>query len=107
MQKTGFLLFINDRSLMAQPFNAARQEATKEAFKLADDIGAVRSMALAPLSASATGVLVYQGVGQPTRQLVCMDRMGKQVATAGDPGTWGPPKISPDGNRAIAAKTGP
>ncbi|MEO8371337.1 MAG: protein kinase [Candidatus Solibacter sp.] len=105
-QKTGFLLFINDRSLMAQPFNAGRQELTKEAFKLADNIGAVRSMALAPLSASATGVLVYQGVGQPTRQLIWMDRTGKQIAPAGDPGTWGPPKISPDGNKAIAARTG-
>jgi Tol biopolymer transport system component len=52
-------------------------------------------------------VLVFQGVGQPARQLVWMDRAGKQMATAGEPGTWGPPRISPDGNRAIVAKTGP
>src|SRR3954470_24362832 len=35
-----------------------------------------------------------------------MDRAGKQIAPAGDPGTWGPPRISPDGSKAIAAKTG-
>jgi Tol biopolymer transport system component len=39
--------------------------------------------------------------------MVWMDRGGKQLAVAGTPGTWGPPRISPDGNRAIVAKTGP
>jgi len=64
-------------------------------------------MALAPISISTTRVLVYQGVGQPTRQMVWMDRGGKQIVMAGTPGAWGPPRISPDGNRAIVAKTGP
>ncbi|MEO8596364.1 MAG: protein kinase [Candidatus Solibacter sp.] len=105
--RNGFLLYISDRNLMAQPYTVGKQDLTKEAFVLATDIGAVRSMALAPLSVSATGVLVYQGVGQPTRQMVWMDRAGKQIAVAGEPGTWGPPRISPNGNRAVAAKTGP
>ena len=38
--------------------------------------------------------------------MVWMDRAGKQIAVAGEPGTWGPPRVSPDGNRAIVAKTG-
>ena len=105
--KTGYLLYINERNLMAQQFNASSLETAQEAITLANDIGAVRSLALAPISVSATGVLVYQGVGQPTRQMVWMDRGGKQLVVAGTPGTWGPPRISPDGNRAIVAKTGP
>jgi Tol biopolymer transport system component len=105
--KTGYLLYINERNLMAQQFNAGRMETTENPFTLANDIGAVRSMALSPISVSTTGVLVYQGVGQPTRQMVWMDRGGKQLAVSGTPGNWGPPRISPDGNRAIVAKSGP
>jgi Tol biopolymer transport system component len=105
--KTGYLLYINERNLIAQQFNAGRLEASEEPITLASDIGAVHSMALAPLSVSTTGVLVYQGVGQPTRQMVWMDRGGRQLAVSGTPGNWGPPRISPDGNRAIVAKTGP
>jgi len=105
--KDGYLLYINERNLMAQQFNTSRLQIAQSPITLANEIGAVNSLALAPISVSTTGVLVYQGVGQPTRQLVWMDRAGKQMATAGEPGTWGPPRISPDGNRAIVAKTGP
>ena len=105
--KNGYLLYINERNLMAQQFNTSRLEIAQNPIILANEIGAVNSLALAPISVSTTGVLVYQGVGQPTRQLVWMDRAGKQIAAAGEPGTWGPPRISPDGNRAIVAKTGP
>ena len=104
--KTGHLLYINERNLMAQQFDASRLETVQDPITLANDIGAVRSLALAPISVSTTGVLVYQGVGQPTRQMVWMDRSGKQLAVAGTPGTWGPPRISPDGGRAVVAKTG-
>jgi Tol biopolymer transport system component len=51
-------------------------------------------------------VLVYQGVGQPTRQMVWLDRAGRQIVTAGEPGEYGPPRVSPDGNRAVVAKVG-
>ena len=102
--KSGHLLYINERDLISVPFHAGKLELTGEPFTLGNEIGAVRSLSLAPISVSATGVLVYQGVGQPTRQMVWMDRAGKQISVAGQPGTWGPPRISPDGNRAVLAK---
>ncbi len=102
--KSGYLLYIDERNLMAQPFNASRLDLAGEPLTLGNEIGALRSLALAPISVSTTGVLVYQGVGEPTRQMVWMDRSGKQIAVAGGPGNWGPPRISPDGNRALAAK---
>jgi eukaryotic-like serine/threonine-protein kinase len=104
--KSGYLLYINERTLMAQQFNAGRLETAEDPVALANDIGAVRSLALAPISVSTTGVLVYESVGQSTRQMVWMDRGGRQIATAGEPGAWGPPRISPDGRRAVVAKTG-
>jgi Tol biopolymer transport system component len=104
--KTGYLLYINERNLMAVPFHTIKLEVAGEAIVLANDIGAVRSLSLAPISVSAGGVLVYQGVGQPTRQMVWLDRAGRQLVTAGEPGEYGPPRVSPDGNRAVVAKVG-
>jgi Tol biopolymer transport system component len=101
---TGYLLYINERNLTAVKFNASKLETFGEPITLANDIGAVRSLALAPISVSANRVLVYQGVGQPTREVVWMDRTGKQTAVSGEPGEYGPVRISPDGNRAVVSK---
>jgi len=105
--RNGYLVYINERNLTAIQFNSSKLETIGDPVVLANDIGAVRSLSLAPISASATGVLVYQGVGQPTRQMMWLDRNGKQLAVVGEPGEYGPPRISPDGNRGIVAKMGP
>jgi Tol biopolymer transport system component len=95
---------MHDRELAAQPFDAARLSLEGDAFAVADNIGSVRSLALAPISVSASGILAYQPVGKPTRQLVWMDRNGLPVGLPSEPGEWGPPRISPDGSRAAAAR---
>jgi Tol biopolymer transport system component len=104
--KSGYLVYINERNLTALQFNAAKLETVGDPIILANDIGAVRSLSLAPISVSNNGVLVYQGVGQPTRQMIWLDRSGKQLTVAGEPGEYGPPRVSPDGNRGIVAKIG-
>ena len=74
---------------------------------LLDDIGALESMTLAPISVSSNAILVYQAVPDATRQMLWMDRAGKTLAAAKEPGEWGDPRLSPDGNRALVAKLGP
>jgi Tol biopolymer transport system component len=106
-RKKGYLLFIRDRTLMGQSFDAANLATAGDPIELRDDIGALNSLSLAPISVSNNAVLVYQTVGRPTRQLVWMDREGKQLAAVKEPGEWGPPRISPDGTRAVVAKLGP
>jgi Tol biopolymer transport system component len=106
-RKNGYLLFIHDRTLMGQVFDAANLSLVGDPITLRDDIGALNSLSLAPVSVSNNAVLVYQTVGRPTRQLVWMDREGKQIAVVKDPGEWGPPRISPDGSRAAVGKLGP
>jgi Tol biopolymer transport system component len=103
----GYLLFIRERHLMEQPFDISKLAMGGSPFTLADDIGAVRSMALAPISVSGNGILVYQSVGKPTKQMVWLDRSGKQIGQVAEPGDYGPPRISPDGSRAVVAKLGP
>ena len=105
--KNGHLLYINERNLTAIQFNTAKLETVGDPVILANEVGAVRSLSLAPISASANGVLVYQGVGPSAKQMVWLDRSGKQIAVSGEPGDYGPPRVAPDGNRGIVAKADP
>ena len=105
--KKGYLLSIRDRSLIGQSFDSSKLTVEGEAITLAEDVGAVRSLSLAPISVSNNGILVYQSVGQPTRQMVWMDRTGRTVGAASEGALWGPPRISPDGTRAVVGKPGP
>jgi len=104
--RDGYLLYLRDRDLVARRFNSSRLVAEAEPFALAPDIGAVRSLSLAPISVSSNAILAYQSTVRSTRQLVWMDRTGKQLGSPSQPGEWGPPRISPDGTRAIVAKLG-
>ena len=104
--KHGYLLFIRDRSLMGVGFNVSHLKLVGEPIPLQDDVGAVQSLSLAPISISGNAILVYQSVGEATRQLSWMDRTGKPLVPVTEGGNWGPPRISPDGTRAIVAKRG-
>src|SRR4051794_29317457 len=103
-QKNGYLLYIMGRKLMGQGFNAPRLGLAGEPMTLADDIGAVRSLSLAPISVANNATLVYQSTGKPTRRLVWFDRNGNELAEVAEAGEWGPPRIRADGKRAVAAK---
>ena len=104
--RSSYLLYMRDRSLMAQPVEPARLTSKGDPVTLAADIGAMRSLSLAPISVSNNAILAYQTIGDPTRQLVWMDRQGHQTALVKEPGDWGPPRISPDGTHAVAARFG-
>ena len=104
---SGYLLFLHGRNLMAQQFQAAKLELRDRPAVVAEDIGWIRSLGLAPVSASRTGVLAYETVGPATRQLVWFDRDGNRSAEATEPGEYGPPRISPDGSHAVFARATP
>src|SRR6266545_4365866 len=101
----GYLLFIRNRQLYGQSFSASSLEIQGDPIMLAENVGAIASMGLAPLSVSDNGVLVYQVVGQPTRQLVWFDRTGRTFPSlTSEPGEWGPPRLSPDGTQALVGR---
>jgi eukaryotic-like serine/threonine-protein kinase len=102
--KHGYLLFMRDRSLMGQGFNTSKMNLLGEPVTLAEDIGSIASLSLSPISVSNTSILVYQEVGRPTRQMIWTDRSGRYTALAPEPAEWGPPRISPDGRRSVAAR---
>ena len=103
----GHLLFLREDTLVAQRFDPARLSLAGEVADVAQQVSGARSLSLAPVSVSDNGVLVYQSLGDATRQLLWMDRSGKQIAEVRQSGEWGPVRVSPDGKRAVAARIAP
>jgi Tol biopolymer transport system component len=103
-RKNGYLLYIRGRSLVEARFDASHLKLLGEPYPLAEDVGAVASLSLAPVSISDTGVLVYQSASPASRQLAWMDRTGKTLAPVSEGGNWGALRISPDGTRAVVAR---
>ena len=98
---SGYLLFVRERSLMAQQFNADKGELSGEAFPIAEDVGFDQSRNYGLFSASTNGVLAF-GLGAGAfgnRQLVWFDRSGKRLDKVGTPGILFDFSLSPDEKR--------
>ena len=85
---SGYLLFLQEATLMAQRFDDERLELTAEPFRIAEDVTANPSSNRASVSVSETGVMAFRtgGLGgMPMGQLVWHDREGRQIGTVGEP----------------------
>jgi Tol biopolymer transport system component len=105
----GYLLFMRETTLMAQPFDAAGLRLTGEAVPLAERLQLGGSTGRnAAFDVSQGGSLVYQtGVGGELSQLVWYDRAGKQSGTLGASGDQMSVELSPDGTRALVSVLDP
>ena len=101
--KRGDLLFIRDRSLMAQPFDLKTLRFAGDPSPIADKASFGSDNISAMVSASAHGILVYlYGRNLAYRQLTWLDRAGKELGKVGAPGVFRTIALSPD-ERTIAA----
>jgi Tol biopolymer transport system component len=101
----GYLVFLQDRVLMAQPFDTKRFELSGEPVALAEQIGTLGAYGF--FSASATGTLAYRpgGVDANNRQLTWYDRQGNALGVVGPPVDFGgQPVLSPDGGAVAIAR---
>jgi Tol biopolymer transport system component len=95
----GYLLYLRDRSLMAQPFDAGSQKFTGEAFPVAEEVANRMSFRLGCFSASLDGTLVYQ-TGENVRvQPIWLNSNGGEAGAVGDLGDIIAIRFSPDGLR--------
>jgi len=93
----GYLLFVRDKTLVAQRFDPKALKTVGEPVPLAEQIG-TNSVGLARFSVSHEGTLAYR-TGESGSRLLWVDRAGKEVETAGDPGELGNPALSARGDR--------
>ena len=100
---SGYLLFLRQETLMAQPFNADRLELAGESVPVAEHVGS-NGIAAGYFTASENGVLVYRGNAARDSRLTLFDRQGKQTGVAGETGAFATITISPDGKRVAAER---
>jgi serine/threonine protein kinase/Tol biopolymer transport system component len=100
----GRLLYVRDRSLLAQPFDPDKLETTGPAIPIAEqeviqDLGFHH----AGFSASQNGMVVIQSTSAFSTRLLWFDASGNQVGQVAGSGYWSP-RLSPDGRLlAVAA----
>jgi eukaryotic-like serine/threonine-protein kinase len=109
--KSGYLLFMREETLMAQPFDTTRMSLTGKPVPIAE--GLTNNNAYAIFSASSNGVLAYRSDETASTAFAIYrpawyDRQGKIVESlAGDAGRYADLSLSPDGTRVAVRRTDP
>jgi tRNA A-37 threonylcarbamoyl transferase component Bud32 len=96
----GYLLYVRDRTLVAQPFDAGRLSFTGEPVTLAqglDPIGEGSPGTAYAHFAAGGSTLAYRAGVRLTCQPTWFDRGGKELGHVGPPGEFDEPVLSPDG----------
>ena len=91
----GFLLFVREGTLMAQPFDLPTLSVRGSPMPLAEDLLYFRNLGQADFSVSTNGVLAYQA-GNTQSRLVWFHRNGSEGTQIGEPGDYGFTALSPD-----------
>src|SRR4029077_8014391 len=94
----GYLLYLRDKTLVAQPFDRRGYVLSGEPHTLSDDVLYFPGVDRAVFSVSSGEVLVTQtGRGASVSQLTWFDRRGKAAGTLGMVGSYPNVRLSPDG----------
>jgi Tol biopolymer transport system component len=95
----GYLLFVKEQTLMAQPLDVQNLELAGEAVPIAEPVGFYNAFT-ATFSVSDNGVLAHANILGAQRQLAWFDRTGKLVERIGSPIPLYDVALSPDEKRA-------
>ena len=105
--QSGHILFLRDRTLLAQRFDAKTLQLAGEAVPVAENMtrtGKFETM----FSVSDNGLLAFQsGSTSELSSLVWMDRDGRDLETAGKPADYRQIALSHDGKRVAASISDP
>jgi eukaryotic-like serine/threonine-protein kinase len=81
----GHVLFVRERTLVAQPFDADTLRFTGDAFALVQEVSVTSTGPQIAASAADNGHVVYLANARPDQQLAWFDRRGRQLSTVGSP----------------------
>ena len=99
----GYLLYVKERSLLVQPFNAGSLKLSGRAVPIAQQVQYGSLRWVSNYAASSNTLLYETEEGGGLRQLVWVDASGKEVEKVGEPRELDNVAVSPDGKRAVAA----
>ena len=99
----GYVLFLQDDTLMAQVFDNHLMQLTGEPIPIAERVGS-NGASTNYFSVSGNGALIYRTAAVNKSQLRWFDRKGKALGTLGDVGAYGELAVSPDGNRVVVSR---
>jgi Tol biopolymer transport system component len=101
----GYLLYVRDGTLMAQPFDTSKLETSASAVPIAEQVDMAASLGM--FSASQNGVLMYTSGIVGNVQLTWFDQEGKPVGTVGAPGALSSFSLSPNGASVAFSRRDP
>jgi Tol biopolymer transport system component len=104
----GHLVYVRERMLMAQPFDAATLTLAGTPAAIAEDVAMSASGGFGDFALSANGILAYRRVEPGKQEIASFDRTGKPIGTLGD--RAGNPRsnlrVSPDGKWVAFTRMG-
>jgi eukaryotic-like serine/threonine-protein kinase len=101
----GYLLFVKDGTLMAQPFNARNLTVIGDMFPIAEKIGYNPVNGHAAIGVSEDGTLIYRTTNVTVAtELTWFDRSGKKTGTVPVTGIFQRPYLSPDEKHLVVEK---
>ena len=96
----GYLIYLRENTMMAQPFDEKKLEIAGDPVPLAEPVEYDLNYNRAVFSSSRNGVIVYQQSNtQNGWKLVWYDRNGNPAGGVGEPAQYGSAFISPDGKK--------
>ena len=96
----GWLVYVDDGTIKAAPFDCDSLRITGETVTLADDAAYFRPTGSSPLSVASDGTIAF-ATPADDQQLVWVDAAGARLGSLGPQGNFGTPRISPDGTRVV------
>jgi len=101
----GYLLFVRDRALLAQPFNARTLRTEGDPVQVLDDIQYSRDDSYASFSISEHAEMAYQTTAAvPRSQLAWFNRAGRPLESSSTLHDTEEPSLSPDGTRVAVIR---
>jgi Tol biopolymer transport system component len=101
----GYVLFLQENALMAQPFDSAKLQIAGEQVRVADHLRSI--FEFGAFGVSGNGVLAYQtgdAIGANPLQLTWFDRRGMNLGAAVAPGYYLSLRLSPDASRVAVTR---
>jgi serine/threonine protein kinase len=102
----GYLLYVRDSVLLAQPFDAKALRLTGDSTPIAEKLIYFKPTGDSDFSVSQNGVLAFK-TGPILTRLVWLNRSGEELGSVGSASNYSLVRLSPDGQRIAAGVIDP